>query len=289
MPQEGKQNTKRSPSYISTIVSISLVLFMLGLLGLVVLHAKKLSDYVKENIVLSVMVKESTKEVEVIHLQKMFDAANYIKTTRYISEDEAADILSAELGEDFVGFLGYNPLLSSIDIQLHASYANSDSITWIKEEIMQYDQVKEIFYERSLIDKINDNLKTIGLIILVFSIILLMVVIALINNTIRLALYSKRFLIKSMQLVGATQGFIRRPFIYKGITHGLYSGIISTIALIILMYFAQSEIPELVLLQDFQYFIILGIFIIAIGVFISWWSTSIAIRKYLRMKLDDLY
>lgn len=287
--QEGKYSQKRKPSYISSVISISLVLFTLGLLGLIVIHANKLSEYVKENIFLTVVIKENIKEADVIRMQKMLDASRYIKSTEFISQEKAAEVLKADLGEDFIGFLGYNPLLPSIDLQLHAQYTNSDSIEWIKNEILTYNEAKEVFYEKSLIDKINENIKTISVMILIISAVFFFVAVVLINNAIRLALYSKRFIIKSMQLVGATRGFIQKPFIYKSVLHGFYGGLIAILLLIGTLYFAQNEIPDLKLLQDMEHFGLLFLFLLLIGLFISWWSTHIAVVKYLRMKLDDLY
>ena len=216
-------------SYFSTIVSISLVLFVLGIVGLILLNAKKLSDHVKENIGFSVILKDNVKEVDVIKLQKRLDAAIYIKETNYVNKEEAAIEFNQEHGEDFVEFLGYNPLPSSIDVKLQAIYAHPDSIIWIKQEIVEDVKVKEVWYHESLLEAVNKNVKTISIILLGFSGLLLVIAIALINNSIRLTIYSKRFLIRSMQLVGATKGFIRRPFVWKGIGHGVYAAILAKI------------------------------------------------------------
>jgi cell division transport system permease protein len=280
---------KAQSSYFSTVISISLVLFMLGALGLIVLHAKKLSDYVKENIGFSIILKENVKEVDIVQLQKTLDAANYVKSTEYITKEKAAESLKKDLGEDFVSFLGYNPLLASIEVRLKADYANNDSIAWIERELLANTKVKEVIYQKSLISMVNENIKKISLVMLGFSALLLLISIALINNTIRLSIYSKRFLIKSMQLVGATKGFIRRPFVIKGIMQGIYAGIIAIALLVGLLYFAQREIPELLYLQDEQLIAILFGFVILLGILISWFSTFLAVRKYLRLKTDDLY
>lgn len=276
-------------SYFSTVISISLVLFMLGTLGLIVLHAKKLSDYVKENIGFSVILKENVKEVDIVQLQKTLDAANYVKSTEYITKEKAAESLKNDLGEDFISFLGYNPLLASIEVRLKADFANNDSIAWIERDLLSNTKVKEVIYQKSLISMVNENIKKISLVMLGFSALLLIISIALINNTIRLSIYSKRFLIKSMQLVGATKGFIRRPFVIKGIMQGIYAGIIAVALLVGLLYLAQREIPELLFLQDEQLIAILFGFVILLGVLISWFSTFLAVRKYLRLKTDDLY
>jgi cell division transport system permease protein len=280
---------KAQTSYFSTVISISLVLFMLGALGLIILHAKKLSDYVKENIGFSIILKENVKEVDIVQLQKTLDAAYYVKSTEYITKEKAAESLIKDLGEDFVSFLGYNPLLASIEVRLKADYANNDSIAWIERELLANTKVKEVIYQKSLISMVNENIKKISLVMLGFSALLLLISIALINNTIRLSIYSKRFLIKSMQLVGATKGFIRRPFVIKGIMQGIYAGIIAVVLLVGLLYLAQREIPELLYLQDEQLIAILFGFVILLGVLISWLSTFLAVRKYLRLKIDDLY
>lgn len=280
---------KAQSSYFSTIISISLVLFMLGTLGLIVMHAKKLSDYVKENIGFSVILKENVKEVDIVQLQKTLDATNYVKSTEYITKEEAAESLKNDLGEDFISFLGYNPLLASIEVRLKADYANNDSIAWIERDLLSNTKVKEVIYQKSLISMVNENIKKISLVILGFSALLLLISIALINNTIRLSIYSKRFLIKSMQLVGATKGFIRRPFVIKGIMQGIYAGIIAVGLLVGILYLAQREIPELLFLQDEQLIAILFGFVILLGILISWLSTFLAVRKYLRLKTDDLY
>lgn len=280
---------KAQSSYFSTVISISLVLFMLGTLGLIVLHAQKLSDYVKENIGFSVILKENVKEVDIVQLQKTLDATNYVKSTEYINKEKAAESLKNDLGEDFISFLGYNPLLASIEVRLKADFANNDSIAWIERDLLSNTKVKEVIYQKSLISMVNENIKKISLVMLGFSGLLLLISIALINNTIRLSIYSKRFLIKSMQLVGATKGFIRRPFVIKGIIQGIYAGIISVALLVGLLYLAQREIPELLFLQDEQLIAILFGFVILLGILISWFSTFLAVRKYLRLKTDDLY
>ncbi len=288
-PENTYAKRKLRSSYVSTIIGITLVLFMIGLLGVIMLHARKLSDYVKENIQLSVILKDDVKEADIEQLQKNMDATPYVKSTEYVPREVAAARLQKDLGEDFISFLGYNPLLASIDIKLKAGYANADSLNWIEKEIMENKPVKEIFYQRSLVDLINENLRTIGLVLLVFSGLLTLVAIALINNTIRLSLYSKRFLIKTMQLVGATQGFIRWPFVFKGMLNGMYAALIANLLLAGIMYLSQQKIPELFAVQDIQLFGTLFLAVIFAGIMISCVSTFFAVRKYLKMKLENLY
>ncbi len=288
--QENKYTNRRlRTSYLSTIMSISLVLFMLGLLAVIILHARKLSNFVKENIELSVILDEKVKDVEIATLQKELDASKFVKSTQYVTVEDAAKKLQKDLGEDFVNFLGYNPLLPSIDVHLYAQYANPDSITWIEKNIVTNKFVKEVHYQKSLVDLVNENLRMISLIILVFSGLLSVIAIALINNTIRLSLYSKRFLIRSMQLVGATQGFIRKPFLLKGMIHGFYGALIANLLLAGILYIAQRQIPELFEIQDVKLFSELFLAVIGAGIIISLISTYLAVRKYIRLKLDDLY
>ncbi len=276
-------------SYVTTVVSITLVLFMLGLLGLIILHTKKLSDYVKENIGFSIIMKANVKESGIIQLQKILDATEYVKSTKYITKEEAAKEFEKELGEDFTSFLGYNPLLPTIEVKFKADYANNDSLTIIKDKILANNNVKEVFYQESLVDVVNKNVRRIGIIILGFSGMLLIIAFALINNTIRLAVYSKRLIIRSMQLVGATRQFISRPFIWAGIFQGIIAALIAIILLSGIIYISQREIPELVDLQDINLFLSLFGIEILLGIIISWLSNYFAVRKYIRIKSDYIY
>ncbi len=280
---------KLAGSSITTVVSLSLVLFMLGLLAIIVLNTRKLSDNVKENINIQIILNDNSKEVSIQRLSKMLDAADYVKSTEFITKEAAATRLQEDLGEDFIDFLGYNPLLSSINIHMKAEYANIDSLTWIEKDLLSNKLVKEVIYQKSLVNMINENLKKISIIILIFSGLLMLIALALINNTIRLSIYSKRFIIKTMQLVGATQSFIRRPFVIQGIKHGIYGAIIAILMLIGVLFFAQKQLPELVELQDEKMLATLFGVVIIIGIIISWISTSLAVRKYLRLKADDLH
>ncbi|HNW99141.1 MAG TPA: permease-like cell division protein FtsX [Bacteroidales bacterium] len=280
---------KLNTSYISTVVGITLVLFMLGLLGLILLHANRLSNYVKENIGFTVFLNDDVKEVDIIQLQKTLDARNYVKSTEFISSDKAAKNLQKDIGEDFVTFLGYNPLPSSIEVRFKADYANTDSLKILQAELNKNSFVKEVSYQESLVTQVNENLRKISLIILGFSALLMIISIALINNTIRLSVFSKRFLIRTMQLIGATENFIRRPFLFKGMVQGIIASVIAIILLVFTLYFAQKEIPELQELQDALLFIKLFIFVMVLGIIISWASTYFAVKKYLRIKTDYLY
>lgn len=276
-------------STFTTIVSISLVLFMLGLVGMFILNAKKITDKVKENIGFQVVMKDDAKEVDVKRIQKTLDATDYVRSTELVSEEEAAQRLQDALGEDFIGFLGFNPLTPTIHVRLKAEYANNDSLAWIEKDLLANTEVKEMIYHKEMIRQVNENVKKISIVILVFSGLLMLIALVLINNTIRLAIYSKRFLIKTMQLVGATQGFIRRPFILTGIRHGIYGAIIAICALVGLLYYAQQQLPELLEIQDLQLLASLFGIVLLMGILISWISTSLAVTKYLRLRTDDLY
>ena len=280
---------KTKTIYISTIFSIALVLLMLGMLGLILVHAKNLSNYVKENIVLNIIVDEGAKETDILAFKKELESNVAVKQTQYVNKEVAQHNLTKDLGEDFVNFLGYNPLLSTIDVYLKADYANNANIDALKKKIETNPIVKEVVYQSSLIDMVNKNISTISLIVLGFAIILLIIAIALINNTIRLAIFSQRFLIKSMQLVGATKNFIRKPFILVAALHGLIASFIAIIILLGFLYYAQKEIPEILILRNYTEFGIVFLGMVIIGIFITSISTLFAVSRYLRLKIYDLY
>lgn len=287
---EGSASSKKTKAiYISTVISIALVLLMTGLLGLILVHAKNLSNYVKENIVLNIIVNEGAKEVDILALKRQIDANPFVLKTQYVSKELAARNLTKDLGEDFVEFLGYNPLLSSIDVYMKADYANNISIESFTKKLIKNPLAKEVIYQKSLIDMVNQNIRGIGLVLLAFAIILLIIAVALINNTIRLAIYSQRFLIKSMQLVGATKNFIRKPFLTYGILHGLIAALIAIILLLLTLYFAQQQVPEMILLRNWLEFGIVFAAVMCIGILISGLSTYFAVSKFLRLKIYELY
>jgi cell division transport system permease protein len=276
-------------SQLTTVISIVLVLFLMGLFGMIILHARILSDYVKENIGFSIMIREEVREPGILKLKKNIDGQYYVKYTEYIPRDRAAEKLQKELGEDFIGFLGYNPLLPSIELRIKAPYANTDSLRVIEKRLQANPEIKEVFYQRSLVDAINSNIEKISMVLLGFSALLLFISIVLIHNTIRLAVYSKRFIIRSMQLVGATEGFIRRPMLRSSVLRGFISAFLALLMLMLLTYIALLELPELAGLQDPLMLIVLIVLIFLLGIAISWSSTFIAVRKYLRLRTDLLY
>jgi cell division transport system permease protein len=287
---EASESSKKTKTiYISTVFGIAMVLLMIGLLGLLLVDANNLSRYVRENIVLNIFVDEGAHETDVLQLQKQLDANPIVKQTQYVSKELAARNLQKDLGEDFVKFLGYNPLSQSLDVYLKAEYANNTDIDKFKADLLKNPLVKEVKYQRSLVDQMNQNLTSISLIILAFAAIFVILSVALINNTIRLAIYSQRFLIKSMQLVGATKNFIRKPFLLYGIWHGILGALIAIIILMGTLYLAEKQIPDLVILQNYTEFGIVFLIVIGLGIFISGFSTFLAVNKYLRLKIYNLY
>jgi len=280
---------KLRSSYITTVISISLVLFLLGIIGLLFLNAQRLSDYVKENLGFTVMVNENSREAEVQRLQKTLNASSYVREATYVSQDEAAEILEKELGEDFVDFLGYNPLLSSIEVKVYAEYANPDSMAVIEEEVLNFPQVKEVYYQKNLLHAVNENIEKISIVLGGFAILLMIIAMALINNTIRLSVYSRRFLIKTMQLVGATRGFIRRPFLVTGIINGLAGATIAIVLLSVLIYGLSNEFEGMIGFANIKLIGVLFAIVIFLGILITFISTFFAVNRYLRMNADDLY
>lgn len=276
-------------SYFTTQISITLVLFVIGLLGIFMLHAQKITELVRENIGFTITMNQDVEETDIIRFQKRLEMRKYVRSTRYISKEEAAKTLKKDLGEDFIGFLGYNPLSPQVEVKLSANYAKSDSLKRIERQLMQSSNIKEIDYQETMITKINDNIERISYLLVGFTVLLLIIAIALINNTIRLAVYSRRFIIRTMQLVGATQAFIRRPFVRQGLLHGLLGAFISLMLLAVLMYVAENNLPELKALRDLEQYAMLAGGVFLTGILISYFSTFFAVRKYLNVNNDKLY
>ncbi len=293
MNMSEKSSSKRrvAGSYFMSLMSIALVLFLLGVFALLMLHAQKLSNHLKENIGFEVVMNSNANEDNILKLQKELDAMPAVKSTTYITKDEAIRRLSEDLGEDFLQWLGNedNPLLPSIDVRFKADYANNDSLKLIQAQLLKNKDIKEIYYHKSLVNLINQNMNRIGLGLMIASLVLLIIAITLIRNTIRLSIYSKRFLVRSMQLVGATPAYIRRPFIRSGITQGFFGALIADAFLALLLYGLYQRLPELTLVQD--YTIIICIFggIIVLGILLGGLSTRFALRKYLNADVDKLY
>ena len=286
---ERYQKRKLISSYFSVVLSIGLVLFLLGILSLLVLNTKKLADHFKEQITISVFLKDSAKQVEVDQLQKSLVMAQYTKAATYVSKEEAAEQHSTEIGENFIEFLGYNPLKNSIDVQLKADYVNTEQIEQIADDISSKTYVEEVSYDKPLIALLTENVKKISFWILIASAIFTGIAVLLINSSIRLSIYSKRFIIKTMQMVGATKKFIRRPFIWTNIKLGMLGAVIALLTLGLLLYYLDNNFPELNLFQEPLILgsLFLGVFLL--GILISYISTFFATQRFLNLRTDDLY
>jgi cell division transport system permease protein len=269
---------------------MSLVLLLLGVMGVLLLNANRLSRYVRENIGFSVVLQDNATEADIAWVRKQLDVSPYVREAKFISKEDAERELREMLGEDFVTFLGYNPLPVSIEAKLRYRYANSDSIRAIEKDLKEFSQVKEVSYQKSLINAVNDNINKISAMLLLFSGLLFFVSFAQINNTIRLSIYSRRFLINTMKLVGATRAFITRPFVVKSALHGLIAAIVAMLLLLGLFYLARNEVGhEMVQLITVEVMGILFLCLLVIGVVVGAVSTYFAVSKFLDMKTDDLY
>ena len=291
MSERNTPSKSLTGSYIVSLMSIMLVLFLLGVFAILMMHAGRLSAHIMENIGFEIVMNGDTKEANILRLQKELDAMPAVKSTEYVTKTEAINRLSEDLGEDFLQWLGNeeNPLLPSIDVRFNAAYANNDSLSMIETQLAQNPDVKEIYYQKSLIDLINRNVRRIGIVLLALSVILLIIAVILIRNTIRLSVYSKRLLIRSMQLVGATRSFIRRPFVGRSMLQGLIAAIMAVALIAGMMYSLNKHIPELTLIQNPV--IIIGIYVglVVLGILLSAISTYFALNKYLNADIDKIY
>lgn len=276
-------------SYLTLVVSVSLVLFLLGILGMVLINARQLSDYFRESLSFTIMLKEDAREADIRMLQKELDAKPYVKQTEYVSKDEAAVKLQEELGEDFLDFLGYNPLMPTIDVYLLADYTNPDSVIKIEKLITEYPVVDEVYYQESILNLINENVRKISVFLLTISALLFLIAVTIINNTIRLSIYSKRFLINTMQLIGANRSFIRKPFLLKSLFFGFVAALIAIGLLMGLMYLVEKEFFTLFTYENINLFLLLCLALIAAGLIINAISTYFALNRYLGIHEDKLY
>lgn len=287
--ENGLSKTRLRSSYLTLVMSVSLVLFLLGVLGFILINARELADYFRESISFSVMLDDASKEADIRMLQKDLDAKHYVKSTKYVSKDEAAVKMKEDLGEDFISFLGDNPLPPSIDVYLHAGYTNPDSVAKIEKYVLEYPFVKEIYYPESLLFLINENVKKISFFLLVISSFLFLIALTIINNTIRLSIYSRRFLIRTMQLVGATRAFIRRPFLIQSAFQGLLAALIAMSLLMGMLYLIEKEFFLMFTFESTNLFLLLAASLIIIGVLINIISTFFSVNKYLSISEDKLY
>lgn len=283
------QKRKLISSYISVVISIALVLFLLGCLGLLVINAKKVADHFKEQVVMTIYLNDTAKEVEVTQLKKSLILAEYSKEAVYVSKEEAAEIMKAENGEDFMDFVGFNPLENSIDVYLKADYVTTEKLTEITESLSKKSFINEIDYNNDLVELMNDNVKKITFWVLIISGLFTLIAVLLINSSIRLAVYSKRFIIKTMQMVGATKTFIRRPFVWKSVQLGIIGAIVALIGMAVVLYYLDQTFLELRLLENPILVVALFAVIFLLGILITWISTFIATQRFLNLKTDQLY
>lgn len=282
--------TKIRGAYLTSVVSISLVLLLLGIVGLLVLNAKQMSDYVKENLCFSLIINNDVAEPDIKQFQKTLDTHDFIKSTEYITKEDAAKQLQEELGEDFIETLGYNPLSPTINVYLNSDYASPDSIARLENFFMSKSGiVNEVSYQQNLVNLINDNIRKVSVILLALSALFFLISFALLNNTIRLQIYSKRFIINTMKLVGAKKNFIRRPFIASGALQGLISSLIAIALLYTIIYFANAQLGDLIGTIDPWVIALLFVAVAVIGVLLCVFATLLSINKYLRLKTINLY
>lgn len=286
---ERYQRRRLISSYFSVVLSIALVLFLLGVLGMLVLNTKKLADHFKEQITISVFLKDNAKPVEIDQLQKSLAMADYTKSALYVSKEDAAEQYSEDIGENFQEFLGYNPLKNSVDVNLKAAFVSPEQVEEIAAGIASKTYVDEVSYDKPLLSLLNDNVKKLSLWILIASAIFTFIAVLLINSSIRLSIYSKRFIIKTMQMVGATKKFIRKPFITTNLKLGILGSLLALLALAVVLYYVNSNFPELNLFQDLTVLIILFSGVLLLGVLISYISTYFATQRFLNLRTDDLY
>jgi len=286
---EKHQKRRLISSYFSVVLSIALVLFLLGILGLLVLNAKSISDNFKEQVVLTIYLEDTSKEVEIKQLEKSLAFSDYVKQTKFISKESAADFMKLEYGEDFLDDIGYNPLKNSIEVNLKADYVTARRLDSITESTMKKNFVEDIKYDKDLVSLMNSNVKRLSLWILIISGIFTGIAVLLINSSIRLAVNSKRFSIKTMQMVGATKKFIRKPFIWRSIRLGIIGSLLALIGMGVVVYYVDKSFPEFNLIQNQLSIGALFGCIFLVGILITWWSTFFATQRFLNLKTDQLY
>ena len=286
---EKYQTRKLVSSYFSVVISIALVLFLLGILGLLVLNATKVSDHFKEQVVMTIYLNDDAKDIEIKQLERSLALADYVKSTKYVSKEEAAELMKAETGEDFLDFVGFNPLQNSIDVNVKADFVTQTYLDSISEVTSAKSYVQEVRYDNDLVTLMNDNVKRISKWILAISALFTLIAVLLINSSIRLAVYSKRFIIKTMQMVGATKRFIRKPFVWQSVKLGIIGSLVAMGGMAIVLYYIDKTFPELEFLNNPMLLGILFMAILLLGILITWISTFIASQRFLNLKTDDLY
>jgi cell division transport system permease protein len=276
-------------SYFSVVISIALVLFLVGLLGLIVLKTKSITAHFKEKVVLTIFLTDNAKRNDVATLQAELKKAEYTKAVIYVSKDEAAKRYSEDIGEDFIEFLGENPLKNAIDVSLKSEFVTPEQMETIEKELMIRSIVAEVSYDKPLIELLTKNINRLSFWMLLFSALFTVIAVVLINSSIRLSVYAKRFTIKTMQMVGATKRFIRVPFIWRSIQLGIIGAVVAIGGIIAFTFYVNSMIPEIELLTDLKIFAILFAFIVGLGILITWISTFFATQRFLNLRTDELY
>lgn len=283
------QKRRLISSYFSVVLSIFLVLFLLGILGLFVLNSKKLSDDFKEEIAMTVFFKNEANDTILKDFGNQLKVSKFVKSSVFVNKDSAAKQHTDIIGEDFMTFLGTNPLQNSYDIHLKADYIVADSIRKIERNIRTNEMVSDIIYDKQLVNLVNDNIKKVSFWILIVSGFLTLVAVLLINSSMRLSIYSHRFIIKTMQMVGATKSFIRKPFIWRSIKLGLLGSLLAVFALIGTLVYLDDHFPNLGILEDQLIIGLVLLGVVLIGILITWISTFFATQRFLNLRTDDLY
>ncbi|MBT8316762.1 MAG: ABC transporter permease [Lutibacter sp.] len=286
---EKYQKRRLRSSYFSVIISISLVLFLVGLLGLIVLKTKSVTEHFKEKVTMTIFLNDNAKNSDIDILKAELKKADYTKSVTYISKKEAAKNYTEEIGEDFVEFLGDNPLKNAIDISLKSESVTPEKMGEIEKNLLIRSIVAEVTYDKPLIELLTKNMNRLSFWMLLFSALFTLIAVVLINSSIRLSVYSKRFTIKTMQMVGATKGFIRVPFIWRSIKLGIIGSLLSIVGLIAFIMYVDNTIPELAMLENYKILAILFAAIIGLGILITWLSTFFATQRFLNLRTDELY
>ena len=283
------ESRKGKSAYFVPTISISLVLIVVGMLVFILLNVRAISDHVKRNIGFAVIVKDNTNEVEIKRVQKILDTQPYVYTSKYVTKEQAAKSFKKEMGEDFERILGANPLLPSIEIKLNPAYANNDSLAMIEKGLARFDIIHEVYYQKSMIESINENIRRITILFLIVGAVLVLISFTLIRNMIHLAVYSQRLLIKTMQLVGATPFFICKPFVYGSMWRGFFGALIANLVLLGAIFFVQENVGNVINIMRQDVILFMVAFVILSGVVLSFFSAWFSVRRYLRRDLNDLY
>lgn len=278
-----------STQFVTALISTSLVLVLLGTIVLFVLTARNLSNYVKENINVTILLNDDISQGEIESLQKSLEEQQYVKSLKYISKERALHEQCVDMGTDPSEFLGYNPFTASFEVKLKSEYANNQSLEKISKQLKATKKVMDVIYQKELMNAVNNNIRKFSIILLIIAALFTYISFALINNTVRLTIFSRRFIINTMKLVGASWGFIRRPFLNQGLLLGVLSAIIADAIIIGFVYWARSFEPEINTVVNMQVMIIVGISVLVFGLLITFLCTYFSLSKYLKKNSNELY